>query len=66
MTNLVGDLLWLQLLLEVRGFGRAPAADQLDNFSQCEAELLSRQNHLEAHPVGSAIEARIALPARRN
>ena len=64
MADLGVDLLRIELILEVRRFGRPLAADQVLDFCQGEAELLALQNHFHANAVGSAVVAGVALPAR--
>src|SRR5208337_4236848 len=63
VTNLADDLMRLQPLLEIRRLVSALPADQVVDFGQGEAELLSPQNHLHAHPISGAIEAGIAFSA---
>ncbi len=66
VTNLVHDLLGLQSLLEVRRIGLAFAADKVTDFIQGETELLSTQNHLDAHAIRCAIQSRSTFPAGLN
>jgi hypothetical protein len=63
VIDLLDNLLRSQLLLDIRRLGCALAADQGDNFGQGESELLSLKDHLHAHSISGAIEARIAFPA---
>ena len=66
VTNLVHDLLRLQSLLEIRRVGRTFAADKVTDFMQGETELLSTQNHLDAHAISCAIQPGSTFPPRLN
>src|SRR5271165_4565032 len=64
VTNLADDLMRLQLPFEIGRVVCTLAADQIVDLSQGETQLLSLENHTQAHSVCVAIEARIAFPAR--
>ena len=63
MTDLVDDLLRLQLLLEIRRFVGALSPDQIVDLGEREAQFLAPKDHLHANAVCAAVVAGVTFPA---